>query len=110
MRTESLVRAGEKTDSSTSSTSNSSAAPTRSYSSTTRSQMAYITASGPCCSTLARRSRSRRDVVLLVDVPQGLEDQEERVAVGLHLGTLVGVAGVLDGQRVEAERRGDLLE
>ena len=44
MRTESSVRAGEKTDSSTSSTSISSAAPTSSYSSTTRSQMAYITA------------------------------------------------------------------
>ena len=61
MRVESSVRAGEKTDSSTSSTSSSSAAPTRSYSSTTRSQMAYMTPIGPCSSTWARSSRSRRE-------------------------------------------------
>ncbi len=69
MRTESSVRAGEKTDSSTSSTSISRAAPTFSYSSTTRSQMAYITAIGPCSSTLARCSRSRRAVLRSMPCP-----------------------------------------
>ena len=124
---------GEKTDSSTSSTSISREAPTFSYSSTTRSQMAYITAIGPCSSTLARCSRSAArpcqvdalpvpdgdhevradedvdlaglDGVVLVDVPERLEDDEERVAVALDLGALVGVAGVLDRERVQVEGR-----
>ena len=80
MRTESSVRAGEKTDSSTSSTSTSSAAPTFSYSSTTRSQMAYITAIGPCSSTCARRSRSRRDggQVDALAVPDGDDEVAAR--------------------------------
>ena len=132
------MRAGENTDSSTSSTSSSSAAPTFSYSSTTRSQMAYMTPIGPCSSTWARSSRSRResarsmpspwrtvttksradehvdlaglDRVLLVDVPERLEHEEQRVAVVLELGPLVGVAGVLDGQRVQVEGARDQLE
>ena len=50
------------------------------------------------------------DRVLLVDVPERLEHEEERVVVALELGTLVGVAGVLDGERVQAERARDEVE
>ena len=129
------MRPGENTDSSTSSTSSSSAAPTFSYSSTTRSQMAYMTPIGPWLQHLgtflevvarvrevdALPVADRHDEVatdehvdlaglhrvLLVDVPERLEDEEQRVAVVLELGPLVGVAGVLDGQRVQVEGAGD---
>ena len=44
------------------------------------------------------------DELLAVDVARGLEHDEERVAaVDLELGALVGVDGVLDGQRVQLE-------
>ena len=42
------------------------------------------------------------DGVVLVDVPERLEDQEQPVVVALELGPLVGLEGVLDGQRVQA--------
>jgi hypothetical protein len=50
------------------------------------------------------------DRVLLVDVPEGLEHQEQRVAVALELGPLVGVARVLDGQGMQVEGPGDEVE
>jgi hypothetical protein len=44
------------------------------------------------------------DQLLAVDVARGLEHDEERVAAeNLELGTLVGVDGVLDGERVQLE-------
>ena len=43
------------------------------------------------------------DELVAVDVAGGLEDHEQRVAVELELGALVGVDGVLDGQRVQLE-------
>ena len=44
------------------------------------------------------------DELVAVDVARGLEHDEERVAaVDLELGALVGVDGVLDGQRVQLE-------
>ena len=45
------------------------------------------------------------DGVLLVDVPEGLEHEEDAVVVALELGPLVRVQGVLDGQRVQREDR-----
>ncbi len=45
--------------------------------------------------------------VTLVDVPEGLEDQEERFVVALQLRALVGVQGVLDRQGMEVEELGD---
>ena len=42
------------------------------------------------------------DGVLLVDVPEGLEHDEQRVVVALDLGPLVGAERVLDGERVQA--------
>ena len=106
-----------------------------SYSSTTRSQMAYMTAHravlehlGPLLEVVARVGEvdalavpdgddevaadehvdlAGLDRVLLVDVPERLEHEEQRVAVVLELGALVGVAGVLDGQRVQVEGVGD---
>ncbi len=50
------------------------------------------------------------DGVLLVDVPERLEDQEEAVLVALELGPLVGLDRVLDGQRVQAEDLGDRVQ
>lgn len=47
---------------------------------------------------------------LVLDVGDGLEDGEEDVAVLLDLGALVGVDGVLDGERVQAEQVGDAGE
>ena len=41
--------------------------------------------------------------IVLVDVPKGLEGEEQGVAVPLQLGSLVGGERVLDGQRVQAE-------
>ncbi|CAM5296412.1 hypothetical protein SPURM210S_04100 [Streptomyces purpurascens] len=40
----------------------------------------------------------------VLDIGDGLEDGEEDVAVLLDLGTLVGVDGVLDGERVQTEQ------
>ena len=48
--------------------------------------------------------------VVLVDVPERLEDEEEAVLVALELGALVGVEGVLDGQRVQPEGHRHVLE
>ncbi len=50
------------------------------------------------------------DGVVLVDVPEGLEDQEQPVVVALELGTLVGLERVLDGERVQREHLGDPVE
>ena len=51
------------------------------------------------------------DELLAVDVARGLEHDEERVAaVDLELGALVGVDGVLDGQRVQLEVPADRLD
>ena len=51
------------------------------------------------------------DELLAVDVARGLEHDEERVAaVDLELGPLVGVDGVLDGQRVQLEVPADRLD
>ena len=50
------------------------------------------------------------DGVLLVDVPEGLEHDEQRVGVALDLGALVGADRVLDGQRVQVVEVGDGLE
>ena len=47
------------------------------------------------------------DGVVLVDVPERLEHEEQRVVVALELGTLVGGERVLDGQRVQVV---DLLD
>ena len=44
------------------------------------------------------------DGVVLVDVPERLEHQEEAVVVVVQLRALVGVDGVLDRERVQAER------
>lgn len=46
----------------------------------------------------------------VLDVVDGLEDGEESVVVPLQLRPLVGVDGVLDGERVEAELAGDTGE
>ncbi len=45
-----------------------------------------------------------RGQFLVLDVAHGLEDGEQRVAVALHLGALVRVDGVLDGEGVQAEQ------
>ena len=50
------------------------------------------------------------DGVVLVDVPERLEDQEQRVVVLLQLGTLVGAQRVLDGQLVQAVDLGDPVQ
>ena len=50
------------------------------------------------------------DRILLVDVPERLEHEEQAVVVALELRTLVGVDGVLDGQRVQREGLRDLVE
>jgi len=52
------------------------------------------------------------DLLQLVDVARGLEDDEQRVAVPLELRPLVGLDGVLDGQLMQVElmgHRGELL-
>ncbi len=46
---------------------------------------------------------------LVRHVGHRLEDQEQGVVVALHLGTLVGVHGIFDGQRVQAEHLGHRL-
>ena len=46
----------------------------------------------------------------MLDVVDGLEDGEQGVVVALQLGPLVGVDGVLDGQRVQPELLGDTGE
>ena len=51
------------------------------------------------------------DELVAVDVARGLEHDEQRVAaVDLELGALVGVDGVLDGQRVQLEVLPDRLD
>ena len=50
------------------------------------------------------------DGVLLVDVPERLQHDEQRVGVALHLGPLMGGEGVLDGERVQVVEVGDRLE
>ena len=51
------------------------------------------------------------DELVAVDIARGLEHDEERVAsVDLELGPLVGVDGVLDGQRVQLEVPADRLD
>ena len=51
------------------------------------------------------------DELLAVDVARGLEHDEERVAaVDLELGSLVGVDGVLDRQRMQLEVPADRLD
>ena len=49
------------------------------------------------------------DQLVVVHVARGLQHQEQRVAVHLQLGSLVGVHGVLDRQRVKAEVLPDLV-
>ena len=44
---------------------------------------------------------------LVRDVLHRLEHQEQGVVVALHLGALMGMDGILDGQRVQAEHLGD---
>lgn len=48
------------------------------------------------------------DSVVLVDVPECLEDEEQAVVVLLELGSLVRDDRVLDRERVELEGLGDL--
>jgi hypothetical protein len=48
--------------------------------------------------------------LLVLDEDDGLQHQEERVAVPLQLGPLMGLHRVLDGQRVQAEDPGDLRQ
>jgi hypothetical protein len=50
------------------------------------------------------------DGVLGVDVPEGLEGEEQAVGVALELGSLVGLERVLDRQRVQPERLRHLTE
>ncbi len=50
------------------------------------------------------------DGVLLVDVPERLEDEEQAVVVALELGTLVSLDRVLDGQWVQPEDLGDRVQ
>ena len=47
------------------------------------------------------------DLLDVVEVARRAQDHEERVAVALELGPLVGDDGVLDGQLVQAELVGD---
>ncbi len=48
--------------------------------------------------------------LVVLDVVDGLEDREQRVVVALQLGPLVGLDGVLHGQRVQPELAGDTGE
>ena len=41
--------------------------------------------------------------LVVLDVTSGLEDREQRVAVPLELGPLMGGDGVLDGERMQRE-------
>jgi hypothetical protein len=50
------------------------------------------------------------DVGGLVHVAQRLDDHEQRVAVELELGALMGVDRVLDRERVQLQLVGDLVE
>ena len=50
------------------------------------------------------------DGILSIDVPQGLDGQEQRVLIELELGSLMGGDRVLHRQRVESEGVGDALE
>jgi hypothetical protein len=50
------------------------------------------------------------DVVLLVDVPRGLQDEEDVFVVELELRPLVALRRVLDGELVETELPADGLE
>ncbi len=50
---------------------------------------------------------ARRGELLVLHVAHGLEDGEQYVVVPLHLGALVRVHGVLDGERVQAEQLGE---
>lgn len=47
---------------------------------------------------------------VVLDVVDGLEDGEQGVVVALQLGPLVGLDGVLDGERVKPELPGDTGE
>lgn len=51
-----------------------------------------------------------RGEFLVLDVADRLEHGEQDVAVPLHLGALMGLDGVLDGERVQAEQFGDAGE
>ena len=129
------MRSGENTDVSTSSTSSSSAAADRLVARRRRGRrrrtppptgrgrarcaLLLEVAAGRCAArrpapwrTVTTKSLADEHVdlagldgVLLVDVPERLEDEEQRVVVALELGPLVGVDGVLDGQRVQVEGR-----
>lgn len=46
------------------------------------------------------------DLLLGVEVAGGAQDDEERLAVALQLGALMGLQCVLDGQLVQVELRG----
>ena len=50
------------------------------------------------------------DGVVLVDVPERLDRQEQAALVELELGALMGVHGVLDGERVQIEGDRDVVE
>ena len=65
-----------------------------------------MTKSLPMNSMISPTSMSEVDV----DVAQCLDHHEQRVAVALQLGTLVGVDRVLDRQGVELQLVGDLVE
>ena len=138
MRAESLVRSGENTDASTSSTSSSQ-----------RGRHRLVAVDDPVADRVDDRRRAVAehgglllevepggvqlgalavpdgddevaadehvdlaglDGVVLVDVPERLEDQEQPVLVALELGPLVGLEGVLDGERVQPEHLGDVVE
>jgi hypothetical protein len=50
------------------------------------------------------------DGVVGVDVPEGLEGEEQALVVPLELGPLVGLERVLDRERVQTERVRDVVE
>ena len=50
------------------------------------------------------------DGVLGIDVPEGLQGEEQAVVVAFELRALVSRHGVLDGERVQAEHVGHLVE
>jgi len=50
------------------------------------------------------------DRVLVVDVPQGLQGEEQRVVVQFQFGSLLCLECVLHRQWVQSEGRGDMLE
>lgn len=47
------------------------------------------------------------DLLRVVEIARGAQDDEEGAAVALQLGPLMGLQGVLDGERVEVELRGE---